>query len=136
MRGGSTSNGGRLDRGGDLGAEGVERHHVPVHEPAAPAGLDLAVDRHPALGEDPFGVRAGVHEVGQLQELPEPDVSVPDRHGAGSVHPRTTLAVWMSTPTRPPTIVPLIRMNCRSFPTCSSILREASSPSHWSTVWV
>ena len=28
---------------------------------------------------------------------------------------------WMSTPTRPPTTVPLIRMNCRSRPTCSSI---------------
>ena len=47
-----------------------------------------------------------------------------------------TLTAWISTPTRPPTTVPLMRMNCRSRPTCSSMRRAASRPSHRSTVWV
>ena len=40
----------------------------------------------------------------------------------------------MTRPTRPPTTVPLIRMNCRSRPTCSSIRSAASLPSQRFTV--
>src|SRR5207249_5973400 len=36
---------------------------------------------------------------------------------------------WMTSPARPPTTVPLIRMNCRSRPSSSSRRREVSSPS-------
>ena len=50
--------------------------------------------------------------------------------------PSVTLTAWITTPTRPPTTVPLIRMNCRSRPTCSSIRRAASRPSQRSMVWV
>ena len=39
-------------------------------------------------------------------------------------------------PANAPTTVPLIRMNWRSRPTCSSTLREVSSASHRATVSV
>src|SRR3954465_4445965 len=42
----------------------------------------------------------------------------------------------MTRPTRPPTTVPLILMNWRSRPTCSSMRSAASRPSHFSIVWV
>ena len=40
----------------------------------------------------------------------------------------------MTKPASPPTIVPLMRMNCRSRPTCSSSFSAVDSPSHFSTV--
>ena len=42
--------------------------------------------------------------------------------------------VWITNPASPPTRVPLMRMNCRSRPTCSSMRRAVDSPSHRSTV--
>lgn len=44
--------------------------------------------------------------------------------------------VKIPQPAKAPTTVPLIRMNCRSLPTCSSILREVSSASQRATVSV
>ena len=41
---------------------------------------------------------------------------------------------WIATPASPPTTVPLIRMNCRSRPTCSSMRSAVSFPSHRLTV--
>src|SRR5664279_6440288 len=41
---------------------------------------------------------------------------------------------WMTSPASAPTTVPLIRMNCRSRPTCSSTLRAVSGASHRLTV--
>ena len=43
-------------------------------------------------------------------------------------------SAWMSTPARPPTTVPLIRMNWRSRPTCNSIRSAVSWPSQRFTV--
>ena len=57
--------------------------------------------------------------------------------GAGSSEEpqkNTSPMVWMARPARPPTSVPLIRMNWRSRPTCSSILRLVASASQRSTV--
>ena len=42
--------------------------------------------------------------------------------------------VWIVRPTSPPTTVPLMRMNCRSRPTCSSMRSAVSLPSHRFTV--
>ena len=42
--------------------------------------------------------------------------------------------VWMARPARPPTTVPLMRMNWRSRPTCSSMRRPVSAASQRSTV--
>ncbi len=61
-------------------------------------------------------------------------LGTPRRPPADAPHASVTDTAWMTTPTRPPTIVPLMRMNCRSLPTCSSMRREASWPSHWSMV--
>ena len=44
------------------------------------------------------------------------------------------VAAWITRPARPPTTVPLMRMYCRSRPTCSSIRRLASSASQRATV--
>jgi len=55
--------------------------------------------------------------------------------GAAAYSSRTA-TVWMARPASEPTTVPLMRMNCRSRPTCSSTLREVSSPSQRSTVSV
>src|SRR5674536_275977 len=41
---------------------------------------------------------------------------------------------WMTIPASAPTTVPLIRMNCRSRPTCRSTLRAVSGASHRLTV--
>ena len=46
------------------------------------------------------------------------------------------VSTWISTPASPPTTVPLMRMNCRSRPTCSSTRRLVSWPSHLPTVSV
>ena len=43
--------------------------------------------------------------------------------------------MYNSSPTRPPTRVPLIRTNCRSLPICSSIFFDVSSASHCPTVY-
>lgn len=43
-------------------------------------------------------------------------------------------AAWIAMPARPPTTVPLMRMNCRSRPTCSSMRSAVSLPSHRLTV--
>ena len=120
----------------------AQRDHVAVDQLAAAPGLDLAVDGDQALDHQLLGVGAGVDQVGELEELTQPDRLVADRHvvaltctvaSCGGIR-RTSETAWMSTPTRPPTMVPLIRMNCRSRPTCSSILRAASLPSQRSMV--
>src|SRR5690606_34632312 len=110
-------------------------------ELAAATGLDLAVDQHQTLDQQLPRIGSAVDQVGELEELTQPDRVVTDRN---LVHryplPWTrhisTDTVWINTPTRPPTMVPLIRMNCRSRPTCSSILSAASLPSQRSIVWV
>lgn len=58
---------------GNTGRLAVELHYVASPQlPPAP-GLWLAVHEDLA-GRDQFlGVRAGLHEAGQLQELPKPD---------------------------------------------------------------
>lgn len=43
-------------------------------------------------------------------------------------------AAWIAMPANPPTTVPLMRMNCRSRPTCSSMRSAVSLPSHRLTV--
>ena len=49
-------------------------------------------------------------------------------------HYSTCVNAWMSTPTMHPTIVPLMRMNCRSRPTWSSMSRAVDGPSHFAIV--
>ena len=53
--------------------------------------------------------------------------------GAGAGY-STCVNAWMSTPTMHPTIVPLMRMNCRSRPTWSSMSRAVDGPSHFAIV--
>ena len=45
------------------------------------------------------------------------------RRGRGPLAHSSCPTAWMTNPARPPTTVPLIRMNWRSRPTCSSSLR-------------
>ena len=54
--------------------------------------------------------------------------------GARAQEGSTIETAWMSMPMRPPTRVPLMRMNCRSRPTWSSTRSAVSLPSHRSTV--
>src|SRR5438132_4001922 len=54
--------------------------------------------------------------------------------GSPIPYPKSTDIVWISRPTRPPTRVPLMRMNCRSLPTASSSRRTATSASQALTV--
>ena len=58
----------------------TERHHVAGHELATAAGLDRPVDGDQPLDHQLLGVGAGVDQVGQLEELTEPDRLVADRH--------------------------------------------------------
>lgn len=55
----------------DLGFS--ERDHVARAQLGAPPGLDRAVDRDASLGQQRADLATGVDEVGQLQQLPEPD---------------------------------------------------------------
>jgi len=115
----------------------THHHDVPDHQLATPTRLDLAVHLDGAVHQQRLGVGAAVDEVRELEELAEPDRLVADRDVLGRAgHESTNDTAWITTPTRPPTMVPLIRMNCRSRPTCSSILRAASWPSQRSMVWV
>src|SRR6478736_1026430 len=117
--------------------ETTELDHVTGHQLAPASGLHLAVDADQALDHQLLRVRAGVDQVRELEELAQPDRLVANRY---VVHVRllqsTSETAWMATPTSPPTTVPLMRMNCRSRPTCSSILRAASWPSQRSIVVV
>ena len=45
-----------------------------------------------------------------------------------------TVTAWIASPASAPTTVPLIRMNCRSRPTATSMRSDASLPSHPATV--
>src|SRR3954451_12033281 len=141
---------------------GGEADDVALTQLTTATGLHLTVDGDRTGDHQRLGVGAVLDEVRQLQELAEadrvlsdcditrlghssilphpaapcrtpPHPAAPRRNGAGQ---RRTLTVWITTPTSPPTIVPLIRMNCRSRPTCSSILRAASLPSQRLTVCV
>ena len=103
--------------------------YVGIYSGASVAAADCAPEPMKGVGLQPDAVVA--------------DRDLPD-HGllllrllAPEPHRHTTMVTaWMTTPTRPPTMVPLIRMNCRSRPTCSSMRRAASLPSHRSIVWV
>src|SRR5665213_1218741 len=63
---------------------------VALHQLPTAARLGLPVDAHGAFGEQHLGVRSSRHDVGQLQELPEPDDVVPGDdfpHAAIIAHP-------------------------------------------------
>ena len=71
--------------------------------------------------------------------LPQQDRSSPRRrywHGPRIERAQNSVSPteWIARPASPPTTVPLMRMNCRSRPTCSSMRRDVSALSQRSTV--
>ena len=55
------------------------RHHLAAAQLSAAAQLHLAVHVDTSLGDDLLGFRAGVQQVGQLEELTQPDGARPHR---------------------------------------------------------
>src|SRR5699024_7699837 len=85
------SDGGAARRVGDC-------HLVAVAQGLAATGFGLAVDRHRPFGEDVLGRPSGLHEVGEFQELPQPDLGVTDGYDRlfllHAAHP--TVSGWTS----------------------------------------
>ena len=48
-----------------------ELHYVAVDQSATPADLDFVIDGNEALGDDVFGLGAGIDEIRELEKLPE-----------------------------------------------------------------
>lgn len=74
-----------------LGDAGPAAHHLdhvaPVQLPAA-AQIDLSVDAHVTGGDQHLALAAGVHQVGDLEELSEPDHVSVDHYVAHADHCR------------------------------------------------
>ena len=68
----------RLSSSGHAGLGSGHADDVTTVQLAAPPGLDLAVDLHLTRLDERLGVGTGVHQVGQLEELTEPDHLVAD----------------------------------------------------------
>ena len=134
---------GALERqplGGRVGREVVVLHHR--HQRRREGDPGRATQRGLVLGElvrrelDGRLLRYLPRGGGRVLALAE---AVEESH-AGTLAPgslrqaMSTLTEWIARPARAPTTVPLIRMNCRSRPTKSSIRSLASSASQRSTV--
>ena len=63
---------------GGAGLRVGDCHLVAVAQGLAATGFGRAVDRHHPFGEDVLGHPSGLHEVGEFQELPQPDLGVTD----------------------------------------------------------
>ncbi|MDT4997984.1 MAG: polymerase, partial [Mycobacterium sp.] len=80
--------------GGDAGCLAAERDRVTVVQLAPSTGLDLAVDADLPVGDGHLGIGAGVDQIGELQELPEADRRVTDRHVEGGLrHARQAICL-------------------------------------------
>src|SRR5882762_7800517 len=61
---------------------------------APSTGLDFVVDTDLSFGDGHLGIRAGVDQIGELQELPEADRRVADRHVDGGLrHARQAICL-------------------------------------------
>src|SRR5699024_12356730 len=69
-----------LRSGGGAGLGGGDCHLVAVAQGLAATGFGRAVDRHRPFGEEVLGHPSALHEVGEFQELPQPDLGVTDGH--------------------------------------------------------
>lgn len=65
---------------GDSDGFFLQTHDVASAQSASAPLLGLAVDGHQALREDVLGLRSGVDQVGQLEQLTEPDRLLADRY--------------------------------------------------------
>src|SRR5450755_17621 len=73
----------------------TDRDDVALHQLPAAAGLGLSVDADRTLGEQHLGVGSCGYDIGELEELPEPDDVVPGRnvaHGPIIAHPSASAA--------------------------------------------
>src|SRR4051794_19325417 len=74
---------------GDAGGGAAQGDDVALDQLAPAAGLDLAVHADPALDDHRAGLGAGLHQVGELEELTQPDRVVADgdveRFGHGAI---------------------------------------------------
>ena len=108
--------GGRRPRAGPAAPLGVRRHRR--HRGRAVGRAVAGAPHRAAHPAQPVGRRGAV---GRLRTRP----------GAQLMSWPT---VWITRPARPPTTVPLMRMNCRSRPICCSMRVEVSWASHLRTV--
>lgn len=103
-------------------------------------GFDGAVRPipHPARHARPNrGIAAAVAKEHALHAAVDDHMSTDHPYHDSETHRDSydsTVRAWITSPTIAPTRVPLIRMNWRSRPTCSSIRSAASLPSHRSMV--
>ena len=75
-------------RSADAHAHVADHHHVVTAQLTTPAAFRLAVHRDGAVGKQGLRVATGVDEVGELEELSQPDRGITDRHGAFGGHQR------------------------------------------------